>query len=74
MANLKERLNSKTPKWFQKIIWICSSLAAVGASLLIAETQVSGFELPHSLEQIAQWFVVAGLVGGGIAKTAQEGE
>lgn len=74
MANLKERLSSKTPTWFRKIIWICSALAAAGTAMLVAEAQVTGFKLPHSLEVIAQWFVVAGLVGAAIAKTAQEGE
>lgn len=75
MANqLKDRWNSSTPSWFKKIIGVCATLAAVGIGLLSAESQVPGFVLPHKLELIAQWFVVAGIVGGIIAKTAKESE
>ena len=75
MANdLKTRLSSDTPKWFKSIIRICASLAAVGIGLLTVESKVPGFEMPAVIETMAQWFIVAGIVGGIIAKTAQNNE
>ncbi len=71
---IRERIKSKTPPWFKKIMRICIALAAVGVALLTSETQVPGFELPPFIEKLAQWFTVAGIVGAAIAKTAKSDE
>ena len=74
MENINRRIKGKTPKWFRQIIRVCLTLSGVGFTLLAAEEQVPGFVLPELMHTISQWFVVAGLVGAAIAKTAKEGE
>lgn len=71
---INKRWKAKTPSWFCKIIKAGTVLASVGIALLTAESQVEGFVLPRSIEVIAQWFVVGGLVAAAVAKTAQTNE
>lgn len=70
--SLRKRIQSPTPRWFKNIIRVSLSLAAVGTALLTACNTVNGFVLPPVAEKIAQYFVVAGIVGAAISKTARE--
>lgn len=71
---INKRWKAKTPSWFCKIIKVGTILASVGIALLTAESQVEGFVLPRSIEVIAQWFVVGGIVAAAVAKTAKSYE
>lgn len=70
--NLKTRLKSKTPIWFKRIIKISITVAAAGVALLGAEAAIPGFNLPEQIKHVAQWMVVAGLVGAAVSKTAKQ--
>ena len=70
--SLKQRIQAPTPAWFKRIIRISLTLAAVGTALLTADEYVKGFTLPNQAHELAQWFVVAGLVAAAASKTAKE--
>lgn len=65
------RVKAETPIWFKGIINLSITLAVAGGALLTAPSVVNGFVLPHKIELIAQWLVVAGVVATAVAKTAK---
>jgi hypothetical protein len=67
--NLWKRLQGETPKFFKRIITLSLTLAGVGTALLTCEGLITGFTLPEVLHTLAQWFMVAGIVGTAVSKT-----
>ncbi len=71
IETLFTRLKAETPIWFKGIINLSITLAVAGGALLTAPSVVNGFVLPHKLELLSQWLVVAGVVATAVAKTAK---
>jgi hypothetical protein len=63
--NLKERIESPTPKFFKKIRNVGLALAAVSATLL-----ASPVALPLVVLKIAGYLAVAGSVASAVSQTA----
>lgn len=71
MSEFKHRIQSKTPRWFRRIIRIGLIVAAAGGALLGSETVIPDFTLPEKIRLMAQWMVVSGLVAAAVSKTAK---
>lgn len=69
---IKDRIQSPTPKWFKRIIRLGFYSTAIGTALLSANAFIPGFTLPAKMETIAQWMCVGGLVAAAVSKTAKE--
>lgn len=61
------RLQSDTPKFFQKIATIGTSLAAIGAALMAAPANV---HLPDAITRIDGYLLTAGFIMTVVAKSA----
>lgn len=62
-----KRAKAETPVFFKKVQYICATLGAIGGVLVAVPASV--IVLPASVVTIGGYLIVAGLVGGAIAKT-----
>lgn len=70
--NLQDRIKAPTPDWFKRIIAIGLSLSGIGLAILGIPAMLPDFQLPHTLKEVASWFVVAGTVAAAVSKTAKQ--
>jgi hypothetical protein len=62
----KERLTVSPPPFFQKIIAIALSLAAIGGVIIGADSEYPGY-LPDIVIKVSNWLIIGGIVATGIS-------
>lgn len=70
--NIFTRLKGKTPKFFRIVLKICIALFSLGLTIKGLPTVVDGFVLSEKWNEFATNIMVAGVIGGAIAKLTIE--
>ena len=64
-----DRLQTESPKFFNKIKAVALTLATIAGVILAAPLAVKGFIVSPLLDTICQYMIVAGLVATAVSQT-----